>query len=172
MGTFTAQILVGGSHPNHGGIIPSHMLLLSENSRPAWVLNAMNIWGDKVEEQKAITWIPTIENMLEDALLMIGLYVVKDQELVNAAGQVFCNKDKYRVELYEDITKEDLQRLYQRNQQLTATYSIAVSTFGGSTIDGQLKVLEKYNMGAMVLKPQYQRYYSQWEQATIVKGSL
>jgi hypothetical protein len=33
MATLTAQILVGGSHPNQGGINPSHYLFLSESSR-------------------------------------------------------------------------------------------------------------------------------------------
>lgn len=33
MATFTAQILVGSPHPNHGGINPTYSLFLSENSR-------------------------------------------------------------------------------------------------------------------------------------------
>lgn len=35
MGTFTAVILVGHEHRYDGGIIPSHAVYLSENSRPA-----------------------------------------------------------------------------------------------------------------------------------------
>ena len=38
MATITAHILVGSAHPNHGGILRTHSLFLSENSRPAWTL--------------------------------------------------------------------------------------------------------------------------------------
>ena len=70
MGSFTAQIIVGQAHPNHGGIIPSYYLFLSENSKPAWLLMSENITSNK---DKQITWFPTVENMLQDALLMISV---------------------------------------------------------------------------------------------------
>ena len=50
-----------------------------------------------------ITWIPTVENMLEDALLMIALYVWEDEELCDMAWRHFKNKRRNWVELYEDI---------------------------------------------------------------------
>ncbi|WP_121661857.1 hypothetical protein [Metabacillus litoralis] len=74
MGTFTAQLLVGQAHPYEGGICGiTHTLQLSENGRPAWVLVSTN--DEKDTKITKITWIPTLEHMLEDALLMIGLYV-------------------------------------------------------------------------------------------------
>jgi hypothetical protein len=38
MGTITAQILVGSPHLYHDGLMPTHQVFLSENSRPARVL--------------------------------------------------------------------------------------------------------------------------------------
>jgi hypothetical protein len=43
MGTFTAQILIGNNHRYGGGIIPSHAVFLSENSRPAWILKNLDL---------------------------------------------------------------------------------------------------------------------------------
>lgn len=67
MATLTAQILIGEGHPNHDGINPSHYLFLSENSRSAWVLLPENIFSQSSKRTPKITWIPTVDNMLEDA---------------------------------------------------------------------------------------------------------
>ena len=171
MGTFTAQILVGDSHPNHGGIIPSHMLFLSENDRPAWILKSIGLWGEE-KAGKTVTWIPTIENMLEDALLMISLYIMKDKELIRMANQCFKNKLKNRIELYDDISKEDLENLYKKNRELNRRFMIALSVFNGSTIENQLNIFKKYSMDIMVLKTKYYRAYSEWTQNTIIEGTL
>ena len=96
MAAITATILVGTAHQNHGGIEPTHQLLLSENSRPAYSLFAMH------SSQPQTVWIPTVEDMLEDGLLMAGLLVVEDPELVAAAG-TFRRGYAERVEMYEDI---------------------------------------------------------------------
>ena len=80
MATFTAQILIGAKHPYDSGMMnSSHSLFLSENSRPAWILSTTDIFNENKQTQPRITWIPTLENMLEDALVMIGLYVLEDK---------------------------------------------------------------------------------------------
>jgi hypothetical protein len=117
MSTFTAQILVGQKHAYDSGIINiSHSLFLSENSRPAWILSPTDIFKHQEEPQSRITWIPTIENMLEDALVMIGLYVLKDEKLLSMAKNHFTNPRKDFIELYTDINQEDLQELYNPTQ--------------------------------------------------------
>jgi hypothetical protein len=173
MGTFTAQILIGQGHPYHDGIGPSHYLFLSENSRPAWILVPQNIFdgGQRVVKPK-ITWIPTIENMLEDALLMTALYVWRDEELCNMARRHFKNKRKNRVELYKDIEPEHLQAMYQRSRSLEIGGKIIVSVFEYSTILNQLKVLEQYKMDMEVCVSKYFRSRSVWDGQIIEKGSL
>jgi len=81
LATFTAQILIGTEHPYHGGINPTHFLFLSENDRPAWILTNENITGENPDVEK-IVWNPTTENMFEDALFMINLYIEKDKTLI------------------------------------------------------------------------------------------
>jgi hypothetical protein len=93
MGTYTAQVLIGTPHPNHGGIHPTHQLMLSENSRPAWILTS---W-ENTEEEKV--WIPTIESMLEDGLLMIAFYLLKERE-DNVLFRDFARKIKPKKSLY------------------------------------------------------------------------
>jgi len=103
MATFTAQILIGQKHSYDGGILNmTHSLYLSENDRPAWLLTPTDIFSEDDERQPNIIWIPTLENMLEDALVMIGLYVFKDKHLFSLANQFFRNPKENFIELYND----------------------------------------------------------------------
>ena len=145
MATLTAQILVGAAHPYDGGINPTHFLFLSENDRPAWILLPQNIFYDgegKVHE--SITWIPTVENMLEDALLMIAIHALKEVEIIELAENCFRNKEKDRAYLYDDINQEDLKKLHARCRSIERQCKIVVTVLDGSTIHRQLKVLENY----------------------------
>ncbi|SJZ77468.1 hypothetical protein [Selenihalanaerobacter shriftii] len=162
MATLTAQILVGGSHPNQGGINPSHYLFLSENSRPAWMLMPENIFSEEKEENK-IVWIPTLENILEDALLMIGIYVLKDEELCKLAEEYFDDFETDHIELYEDISEENRNKLYKKCRELEQNYKIVITSFDGDRFGNQLKVLEEYDIDVSVCTPKYTRHYSQWQ---------
>jgi len=146
MATLTAQILVGKSHPYDGGIIPSHRLYLFENSRPAWMLLPENIWKLSKPKLGKITWIPTVKNMLEDAMLMIALYVIRDEEIVTLAKDYVHSTKQDWVELYQDIDSEHLEKLYEKCRSLSFNKKIIVSVFGGSTVRNQLSILEKYSV--------------------------
>lgn len=94
MGTMTAQILIGKSHPYHGGINPSHYLFLFENDRPVLTLVPENISTGRPQSSE-IRWIPSsYENILEDAILMIAINVYKVNNLVKIANQLFGDKQK------------------------------------------------------------------------------
>lgn len=167
MGSFTAQILVGQAHPYQGGIIPSHLLFLSENSRPAWVLTML----DSASNEEKITWIPTVENMLQDALLMISVYVLKNQK-IRSAPEIKKILKKDFIELYDDIGEKSLQELYNKCLNIDFHCKLVVVTFEGSTIRGQLKVLQDYEMDLEVCTPVYSRFYSEWKNSIQIEGSL
>ena len=171
MGTMTAQILVGHSHQNHGGIIPKHSLFLSENSRPAWVLTKLDLGPERKDEIKQkVTWIPT-HNMLEDALLMISIYVTKEKKVKKAAQKYFSelNKEKGPIELYEDISEDDRQKLYELNRELDHNYTMAISVFDRRF---NYKVLEEYSMNVFVCTTDFKRMYSAWQDEIRTVGDL
>ncbi len=173
MATFTAHILVGSAHPNHGGISPTHHLYLSENSRPAWLLIADNL-VDRMSDtpSETITWIPTLENTLEDALLMIALYVVKDSSVRDVARDLLGTKDANSVTLHEDIDEQQLHQLYERSRAADIPAKLVLTVMHGSAVMRQLKVLEKYTMEVEVCVPYYTRSYSRWEGQVVVRGRL
>ena len=74
MATTTATILVGRAHQNHSGIIPTHLIRLTENSRPALIMQSL----EGMEDVKIV--IPTLENMVDDIYLMIAVFVLKKFE--------------------------------------------------------------------------------------------
>lgn len=154
MGTFTAQILVGQKHSYEGGIMNiSHMLYLSENSRPAWILTPLHAVTEKEPIQpKRITWIPTVEHMLEDGLLMIALYVVKDRELLKLATEFIKNANKDFIELYQDVKPENLQKLYKEAKMIMSSHKIIVSVFEGASITNQLSILKDFQNDIEVCK--------------------
>ena len=172
MATLTAQILIGTSHQNHGGIVPTHYLFLSENSAPAWVLLPENIFNSGNDKIAKITWIPTLENMLEDALLMIAINVLKDKEIAELAKEHFKRDIHGSLSLYEDIDPAALKTLYQKCRKLNNRYKIVLTVLEGSSIRSQLKVLKNYGIDMEVCTPLYFSTYSAWTDEVITMGSL
>lgn len=172
MATLTAQILVGSPHPNHDGINPTHFLFLSENDRPAWVLVGQNIFQEERSSFHKITWIPTVENMLEDALLMIAIHVCKNREIIEQAKGFSAKIQTDRIEMYSDLKESQRKQLYQEARQITDFPKVIVSVFRGSTIEKHLSLLEQYKMDVEVCRISYSRLYSSWTNDTRVEGSL
>ena len=172
MATLTAQILIGRPHPNHDGINPTHYLFLSENDRPAWILVNQNVFhGERLGHSK-ITWIPTVENMLEDALLMIAIHVCKNRDLIDHTKGFNARIQTDRLEMYTDLKESQRKQLYQECRAITDFPKVIVSVFRGSTIEKQLPLLEQYKMDVEVCRVNYSRLYSSWTNETRIEGSL
>ena len=145
MASYTAQILMGnGGGYDSEGIIPIDTLFLSENSRPAWILQ---------QKLRKITWIPTLDNMLEDGLLMLAIYALKDPEIVELSKEYFHNKVTCRAELYDDITEDHLQALYSKSRSIIWNCKLIISVFDKSHIHSQLSVLKNYCINLEVCTP-------------------
>lgn len=173
MGTFTSKILVGQKHSYDGGIINiSHTLYLSENSRSAWILTPAAEFNENKQSQQRIVWIPTIENMLEDALVMIGLYVLKDEKLVSLAEQYFQYPNKNVIELYDDIKPEELEELYKQARAIESSHKIILSVFQGSSILKHLPALKNYQNDIEVCKSIFTKEFSVWNRRFEESGEL
>ena len=148
MGTITAQILVGTPHLYHGGIAPSHYLFLSENSRPAWILVNQNIFDESEVKENRIVWIPSVENMLEDALAMIAIHVIKNKQIIDFAQRMYKNIEGPHLEVYENLTESQRQEIYQECRRNENWPKIVVTVMKGSSIKHQISVLKKYSLDA------------------------
>ncbi|CAD5244918.1 hypothetical protein [Thermococcus camini] len=135
----TAFIIVG-SRPGWGYGLPNpgYVLILYENDAPSWELRPLY---PEIEDENVV-WISSIEHMLEDALVMIGIYVVGDKELRRKAEKIFGN-------LYKEITigsRRDVEELRKLSKEVLQRYNIGlvVVPLKDSTIMDQLSVLDEY----------------------------
>lgn len=172
MGTITAQLLIGESHPNHGGVYPTHVLYLSEQSGASWILTEHRILVAPPANPKPVIWIPTWEHMLEDALLMISYYVWKDPHITKAFHEHPITMEQPCVTLSQHLDREQLAGLYAINQQVESRQKLMVNVFAGSTIRRQLPVLEKYAMEVEVTVPVFSRTFSRGRNEMVISGSL
>jgi len=171
MATFTAQILVGDPHPNDDGITPSHYLFFSENDSCAWVLVPENVFRHNLK-YKTILWLPTIENTLEDAFLMIAVHVQKSKEVIRLAKSFVPGiETQPRFEVYHYLNDSQLRELYGMCREATDYPKLILSVFSGSHIRRQLGIVLRYRMDIEVLYPHYSRLFSPWSGRTHVEGA-
>lgn len=138
MATITAQIIFGEAHTWHGGIMNTSTIYLYENSRPAWV------YKPEGRKEENIYWIPTVENMLEDGLLLAAVHIWKDEDIIRTLRAVVAgdNDNLQQLEMY-CISNEDRNILYKKCRALSVGKFI-VSVFSGSTINSQINTLKEY----------------------------
>lgn len=171
MGSITAQILIEESHVDSKGINPTHYMFLSEERIPTWTLVSENIKNKDEEFIKKI-WYPTMENTLDDALLMIAIYVLKDNATVELAQSSFKDLSQNSIGLYNDIDKENREKLYEISRNLFSGLKIVITVMEGSSLFDHLHLLKGYKMEIEVCTPIYSRLYYSWYKEQIEKGSL
>ena len=155
MATWTAQILVGHSHPNHGGITAGYQLFLSENDRPCW--ECFPIFpprpGEVLKNEGHTVWIPPSHgSILECGLLMVALHCFDpmarrpvNKELVSSAKSM----SKKIMDKFVDmsiLTDKQFKELYDmaKKIELNDSDKLIVTVLAGSSITGRLKELKKH----------------------------
>ena len=155
MATWTAQILVGNSHPNHGGITAGYQLFLSENDRPCW--ECFPIFpprlGEVLKNEGHTVWIPPGPgSILECGLLMVALHCFDpmarlpvNKELVSSAKSM----SKEIMDKFVDmsiLTDKQFKELYGMAKKIKIDDSdkLIVTVLAGSSITGRLKELKKH----------------------------
>ena len=152
----TAHILVGSEDPYRGGINPSHYLFLSENDRPAWILVNENITGENLSIER-IVWNPTSQNMFEDALFMINLYIEKNKTLIAYLKvnhkKINFNTDNISIE--KILGKKELEKIYDFNRDLlkkNKSLKLVISIFADSSLKDIVKSLNGSEIKCEILK--------------------
>jgi len=172
MVTLTAQILVGNPYPDNDGINPTHYLFLCEDGRPAWILVEQNIFQEEQSSFSKITWLPTIENILEDAFLMVAIHILKNREIIKMARDFNIRVDAKRVDFYSNLNDVQRNTLYRKCREISDFPKIIISVFRGSTIENRLSVLERYKIDFEVCQPIYPQLYSSWKNETGTEKDL
>jgi len=169
MGAITSMIHVGRSHPYEGGLINlEYVLSLSENGVARWSLAS-----PATPDASPIGWIPDPDTMLEDGLLLLGLYVWKDEELLAQARRSFLVPLEEVGTLHErTIRTEDRLALHRRCRSALHGRKLAITVLGGSSLLRQLEVLERYSFETEVCVPKFARSWNVWTGSMDRAGEL
>lgn len=168
MATYTGEVLVGNAHLHHGGILPEHRVYLSENSRLSLILRSE-------EDTKGCIWIPTVENTIEDTLLMISAYILKDKNILKKMDKCKIPMEQGFFELEEYLSEDELKELYNTNKKVLKTYpgfKIVLNALEGSTYLSQLKKLEEYDIDMEVCRTIYSKRFISEDEQKVVNGKL
>ncbi len=155
MGTITCIIFVGREHPFHGGIQPTHYLVFYENDVPGWVLMEYSI--DK-GTGRYIGWNCIVEHPLEEALLMIAIYVMKNDEIINLVKQVAKREvlSSNLVNPYEDIGKENLEKIFDRLRKIEINdLKLVITILQDSYLLNKIDTIKDYKVHAEICLPKY-----------------
>jgi hypothetical protein len=115
MSTITATILVGTAHPYDGGIQPTHMIQMTENSRIALHLHAfasdphVRTFTDPTPGRGKV-FIPTPDQTIDDIFLIISTYILR---AVNSPVQLHGPEKKSFSSL---LDKEKRAELYGQSK--------------------------------------------------------
>lgn len=170
MGTVTAQILIGESHPNDGGIIPEWALQVSENSRPHFLLHnnaGMMCNPTSIRNFRRYGWVPNPDHCLEDMLSMIALHVIKHPPLVNEISTQYPAMLRSNVEAYE-APGQILELLYNGIKEIQDWPKIVISIFHGCFLEMSASKLEAYPMDYEICKTIKMRQSSPWTKDKII----
>ena len=170
MASITAYMMIGGSHPNHGGMIGDKIVYLSENSRPALILGHPGEEGSNKN-----IWIPTLENPLEDALLFVSACILQNEVILEELEEHLDEAGLNYVEMYELCSGEARQELYFLNRSVLKKHQglkVVFTILDGSLFKSSIAVLKEYEIDMEVCISVHQRFYSPWRNEVVVYGDL
>jgi hypothetical protein len=160
MATTTAIILIGQAHPNDSGINPTHLMQLTENDRPALILQNIGARGGEV------VIIPTLENLLDDIYLTIAVYVLG---IVNPPRSLDSFDKK---SLYDIFSSEERQRLYEETKDALQKnrFKVTFNILEGSHLLQKVEQIKQYPNDFEVTLPAFKKEFDIWSGSVVTKG--
>lgn len=146
----TAEIWIGHSQGSsfmgtQGGINATHLLLLRENSRPAWMLMPGNLYDAKPPVLgRPKVWIPTNTHPLEDALLLFAVLGAKIPEVCAVLGEFGKSRSRARLDLESSFPKGLPRQVYAANQKHLKGWHLVANIGDYSFATKDLNSLKKY----------------------------
>lgn len=146
----TAEIWIGTAQGSdfmgtQGGINATHLLLLRENSRPAWMLMPGNLYDSKPPVLgKPKVWVPTANHPTEDALLMFAILGAKNLSVKAVFEEFEKSRTQNRLDLDDLFGKGLPKEVYAACQRHLANWHVVVSVGSYSLAKRDLSALKKY----------------------------
>lgn len=147
----TAEIWIGPDQTNNwigtqGGINATHLLLLRENSRPAWLLLPGNLYESRPPAiGPAKVWVPTPGKPVQDALLLFSIMGAKVPEILTVFDEFYKSRNRTRIDLSEEFSEGVISELYFAVKQHLVGWKVVVSVGRQSLANKDLGQLDDYH---------------------------
>ena len=175
MGAVTAVILIGQPHPNSGGNRAFAQIHLEEGDRPALVLRWLCPPHDRGKESfRTFTMIPTLENTLDDSILMVAYAVSRHLAVFDKINRLTKDApiESRRLTMYENFTPSGRKSIYAALRRLDDLPKVTWCLFEGSLLNNSIAHLSKYKLECEVTRSVFTREYSAWTPGWDVRGEL
>jgi len=146
----TAEIWIGPAQGTEwigtqGGLNATHLLLLRENSRPAWMLFPGNFHDAKPPQiGRPKVWIPSFKHPIEDALLLFGVMGAKIPEVRAVLSEFDKSPSRTRLDIDEKFPNGFPKPVYAANQRHLIDWHVVVNIGNYSHAKHDQDALKKY----------------------------
>lgn len=146
----TAEIWIGPAQGSdwmgtQGGINATNLLLLRENSRPAWMLMPGNFYDSKPPVLgRPKVWVPSFGHPVEDALLLFAVMGARIPEVKAVLAEFDKSKSRNRLDVDSLFPKGFPKQVYAANRRHLKDWHVVVSVGDYSYAKRDLKALKKY----------------------------
>jgi hypothetical protein len=168
MATVTAHFLIGVNDPHHGGIVPHAQLFLFENDRPVYVLD----WLTTDDKAESFSWVPTVEHMLDDAMLMIAVHFLGAFPFEDITRKGYRSRKGKPFEIYEDMDAKTHEDLLVATRLLPEFPKLVITVLAGSYLREHVAGIKNYSMDVELCFAGYKRNLSEWTKETHIEDFI
>ncbi len=169
------HILIGTSHPNDGGINPSHLLEIVDGSRQVWRLHTL-AGGDNADEpiHGPIRWVPDPAHLIDDLRILVALFVTKNSDAIGFARDFSTGLFESHVDTETVLTAEQWSELRQLiwNLGQDDKTKLVVTIDRGPELPAWTSGLASWPGEVVVCTATYDRWLNPWDGKEHVEGSL
>lgn len=146
----TAEIWIGPDQSSdwmgtQGGINATHLLLLRENSQPAWMLLPGNLYDAKPPTiGPAKVWVPTPKTPIQDALLLFAVMGAKVPEVRAVLNEFEKSRSKSRLDLAEKFPRGVPKQIHDACRRHLNGWNVVISAGDYSIAAADLNELTNY----------------------------
>lgn len=172
MSACTCYAMIGRASREGEGLRATHTIRLIEGSQPAWKLEIPALL-EEGKPAREIMWIPSLEHMFEDLIVMFGIHLIKTPELLDVAAEAGVDLMGNRVTI-NGLPDELRKALYAAARAVDGDFKLALMIFEGSHLyrPRALSVLKEFVMDVEICRMTYKRVRTAWSDSVCEEGAL
>jgi hypothetical protein len=147
MPSYAAQMLIGKKDDAGQGIVPTQLLYFSQQNPLSWTLVEETVdQQDAAGPRERVRWTTSEDHALENGLLLLGIHLFKDGELLRLAGESLSSPDVDIFDPDQQFDEHLMAKLHARCREVSGDFTCVLTLFVDSVLTGQTRMLNDYAM--------------------------